>query len=340
MACLLSSIGEQHKNSDKKVVLISPDFFNLSKKIQSLIEEEGYQVFYFSDRPSKKTISKSLIRLSRNFLRLSVRKYVKKIIKNIKQIKPDKIIIINGQSFKTRDIKDILSAAPDADNAFFAWDSVKTFSFIKDFFPLFKRSYTFDDVDAERYGVEFLSNFYSESEDSDDVEIKYDYSFISTIKKGKYSYIKKLTEQLDKRFDRSFCFLYLQSKLVFFYNKLTNKEFRKAKMNEFHYKKISASTVKEKSLQSKYIIDATMEYQNGLPFRIFDALRMKKKIITNNENIKKYPFYTPDNILIYKPGDKIDFNSTFFTDPYNMDYFIDENYSGKHFIKVLLNGTK
>ena len=75
MAGLLSGIVGQ-KNSGKKVILISPDFFNLSKKIQSLIEEEGYQVFYFSDRPSKKTISKSLIRLSRNFLRLSVRKYV------------------------------------------------------------------------------------------------------------------------------------------------------------------------------------------------------------------------------------------------------------------------
>ena len=43
MAGLLSGIVGQ-KNSGKKVILISPDFFNLSKKIQSLIEEEGYQV--------------------------------------------------------------------------------------------------------------------------------------------------------------------------------------------------------------------------------------------------------------------------------------------------------
>ena len=73
MHVLLSSI-EDKKNIEKKVVLISPDFFDLSKKIKALIEEEGYEVFYFSDRPSEKMLSKALIRLNRNFLRLSVKK--------------------------------------------------------------------------------------------------------------------------------------------------------------------------------------------------------------------------------------------------------------------------
>ena len=155
--------------------------------------------------------------------------------------------------------------------------------------------------------------------------------------KNKYSYIKKLREQLDTVFQRSYCFLYLQSKLVFFYNKLTNREFKKAKMKEFSFKKISSSKVREISLQSKYIIDATMFNQNGLPFRIFEALHMKKKLITNNENIKKYPFYTPDNILIYKDGDKIELSSSFFTTPFNEEYSVDDTYSGKSFIRELLN---
>ena len=336
MHVLLSSI-EDKKNIEKKVVLISPDFFDLSKKIKTLIEEEGYEVFYFSDRPSEKMLSKALIRLNRNFLRLSVKKYVKRIVNEINKIQPDKIIIINGQSFKTDDIKAIINSAKDADNAFFAWDSVSTFPFIKDFFPLFKRSYTFDDVDAKEYGVNFLPNFYYGNADIENIETKYDYSFISTIKKGKYSYIKKLREQLDTVFQRSYCFLYLQSKLVFFYNKLTNREFKKAKIKEFSFKKISSSKVREISLQSKYIIDATMSNQNGLPFRVFEALHMKKKLITNNENIKKYPFYTPDNILIYKDGDKIELSSSFFTTPFNEEYSVDDTYSGKSFIRKLLN---
>ena len=53
MHVLLSSI-EDKKNTEKKVVLISPDFFDLSKKIKALIEEEGYEVFYFQiDRRKK-----------------------------------------------------------------------------------------------------------------------------------------------------------------------------------------------------------------------------------------------------------------------------------------------
>ena len=44
MHVLLSSI-EDKKNIEKKVVLISPDFFDLSKKIKALIEEEGPEFY-------------------------------------------------------------------------------------------------------------------------------------------------------------------------------------------------------------------------------------------------------------------------------------------------------
>ena len=46
------------------------------------------------------------------------------------------------------------------------------------------------------------------------------------------------------------------------------------------------------------LIDIKLEVHNGLSFRFFEALNLKKKIITNNHSIKNYNFYHPDNIFV------------------------------------------
>lgn len=50
--------------------------------------------------------------------------------------------------------------------------------------------------------------------------------------------------------------------------------------------------------KAKAILDIKLEYHNGLSFRFFEALYYGKKIITNNETIRTYDFYHPNNILI------------------------------------------
>ena len=51
-------------------------------------------------------------------------------------------------------------------------------------------------------------------------------------------------------------------------------------------------------MKSKCLVDIKFEYHNGLSFRFFEALFYNKKIITNNESVKSYDFYNPDNIYI------------------------------------------
>lgn len=50
--------------------------------------------------------------------------------------------------------------------------------------------------------------------------------------------------------------------------------------------------------ETKTIIDLRAPKHSGLSFRFFEALNLEKKIITNNESIKYYNFYHPDNIFI------------------------------------------
>ena len=50
---------------------------------------------------------------------------------------------------------------------------------------------------------------------------------------------------------------------------------------------------------SRCIIDIVQEGQEGVTIRIIEALMYEKKIITTNKNLKKYEFYSEDNIFIW-----------------------------------------
>ena len=202
----------------------------------------------------------------------------------------------------------------------------------------FDRVYSFDSSDCEKYNIPFLPLFYSYNESN--VVPDLDYSLITTVKKGKYADLHNIVSQLNQVYENRFLHLYLQSKTMFTFYKLKEKSFKKAKKNEFVYHRLPASEVESVFNRSKIIVDIVMAKQSGLTIRTIDALHLKKKLITNNENIKQYPFYHEDNILVCKDGDKIDFKSNFFTKPFNEKYLVGETYSLNHFTKVLLGEVK
>ena len=49
---------------------------------------------------------------------------------------------------------------------------------------------------------------------------------------------------------------------------------------------------------SSILLDIQKENQEGLSFRVFEALGYEKKLITTNKDIVNYDFYNPNNILI------------------------------------------
>ncbi|MBP8794066.1 MAG: hypothetical protein KBH29_12885, partial [Lutibacter sp.] len=49
---------------------------------------------------------------------------------------------------------------------------------------------------------------------------------------------------------------------------------------------------------SNVMLDVCREDQSGLSFRIFESMMYRKKLITNNSDVRNYDFYNPNNILI------------------------------------------
>ena len=54
----------------------------------------------------------------------------------------------------------------------------------------------------------------------------------------------------------------------------------------------------EKTRNAKCVLDLCKNHHIGLSFRFFDCLSTETKIITNNKDVAKYDFYSPENIMI------------------------------------------
>ena len=67
---------------------------------------------------------------------------------------------------------------------------------------------------------------------------------------------------------------------------------------------------------SSALLDIAQPKQEGLSFRIFEAMILEKKIITTNKSITKYDFYNPNNIFIWQNESTIP-SKEFFTTPYS-----------------------
>ena len=83
----------------------------------------------------------------------------------------------------------------------------------------------------------------------------------------------------------------------------------------FTRKRIKHSDVPRYYNEGKVLLDLMRDNQTGLSFRFFEAMALKKKIITNNPTIQEYDFYRPENILVLK-DDLSNLDASFFEGAY------------------------
>jgi hypothetical protein len=113
---------------------------------------------------------------------------------------------------------------------------------------------------------------------------------------------------------------------MFFYYCIINKEFRKRKISDFRYEKLSSKEVEKIMKQSKCIVDAQYPKNTGLTMRTFETLGTRKKLITTNKDISNYDFYNKNNIMIVDRFNPI-INKIFFeTDYEDVDKFVYDEY--------------
>lgn len=191
------------------------------------------------------------------------------------------------------------------------WNPLFTFSeYTRSMIQIYKKYYklwTFDENDAQKYKINYKSQvFYKQLLlPNEKTEIKYDLYFVGQ-DKNRYSILKYIETEVGKDFVCNF-------------NLIRDKTSIDVENKDFYVNSVSFDDNIKNISQSKVLVDILQNGQYGITLRTYEALVSKKKLITNNTQIKKYPFYAKENIFILGE-DEISTLKTFIKMPFNDFY--------------------
>lgn len=286
---------------NKSVLFISPSFFGYEQSIKQRLSEIFARVDYFDERPANTFWSKALVRFNRRFLSHHISQYYESIFQMIHKHVYDYVLIVNIEAMPISFLKKIRKVNPQAVFILYMWDSILNKKNTVNYLSLFDRVFSFDREDCERYpNICFRPLFFLNEYEriAHERNYKYDLSFVGTAHSDRYTLIRKIYMQIHALCLKSYCYLYLQDKKLFYWNKVTNSAFIKAHLHDFYYVSMPKDEVLELVKNSRIIIDIQHPRQVGLTMRTIEVLGARRKLITTNASIKDYDFYLDDNILV------------------------------------------
>lgn len=144
--------------------------------------------------------------------------------------------------------------------------------------------WTFDDEDAKRYGMEWNPLHYFSTEIKQNHPKTVDVAFVGA-DKGRYSALAELQHK----------FLDLGLSVDMHITANTNNPFYDRKK---YKKRLSYEENMRHVYSAKAVLDIMQKDQYGYTMRIPETMVNHIKLITNNPNIKQYPFYSPSNVFV------------------------------------------
>jgi hypothetical protein len=309
-----------------KILFFCPDYYGIYKIIEKGIQENidcELTTIVFKDYQYKNVFQKFKNFFYKTFFKKNLKKlWASK--QNISSIKPsdqfDIVFFICPDLLLNEELKFITSRAKKS--IVYYWDSFKNIPRYERTLPFFDVKYSFEKKDVEKHNLTFLTNFYYKT--LQEIENEYDVFFIGA---------------LDERIDE---ILKLTNRLSNYRKKIIVQNRNKSKLEKYQNTGIelieNPITFEEAQTffeRSKVIIDIQKTIQNGLTFRVFDAMSHRKKLITTNKDIINYDFYNPNNIFVWDDSiEKIP--ETFFELPYQeLPIQIFEKYSIKTWVKTI-----
>lgn len=292
----------------RKILVIAPYAFGYTAHIAEALKRKGFEnaKIVYLDYP--KFSYKGILHKAENFFRkLFTGKNLKKEFVNdriretlAREGMQDFIFMIRPDMLNDALLSEVKATTKRL--VAYYYDSTRRFPRKNDIAHFFDKVYTYDRLDAENYGYEFLTNYIFKEAESP----TFDYQFFNiSTHDYRFPLLEKLGAYLKK---------HQYSYLIEIY---TPDDIKSNDVQIIHTQK-SVAEVEALILRSKIIVEIQREEQVGLSFRIFEALGFRKKLITTNKDIVNYDFYNPQNILVLDEDDieiPADFVESPYTDP-------------------------
>ncbi len=305
-----------------RILLLTPEFYGIEKKIKSVLEKSDFEVIWFENKilPLDYHGTNSKFKLLRKiyFLLLSPHiRYLRKELKKNENLKFDILFSINAHLICPYLFRKLKSKNPKLFSVLYLWDSSSMYNWTKEL-KHFNKVFTFDRADSVKYQIEYKPNFYIKRSVNRIHEKEYDLFFAGKFSPGRLAVVDKIVKQAEKSSIGSFVKLWTAYK-VFFHNhliyrllKMFNFKSSWIENYEINFEAIEGILTREyiigKSLTyeemqhhllcSNVILDLPFHGQTGYTHRLIEALAKGKKVITTNSSVRNENFYNSEQIQI------------------------------------------
>lgn len=285
---------------DKKILFLSVSFFKYEKAIAKRLSEIGAEVDFYDERPSNSNLSKGIIRLNKGFYHLKINKYYNHILDEIKGKKYDYFFLIKGEAIPTFFLEKIKENNPEMEMIYYNFDPLTEYPNLISNLKYFDKKFTFEYNDSVKFNIGFRPLFYlDEYKDlKQNSHLDYDIVFIGSAHTDRYIVGENIRTIADKLNLKSYFYYYAMGRIAFRLKKIIDKNLKQFDINKVSFDKLNHQQIIDFYKKTKSVLDINKPFQNGLTIRTFEVLASGRKLITTNSDIKNYPFYCPNNILV------------------------------------------
>lgn len=279
----------------KRLLYIAPDHYSFYKVVlEGFQKYSDYEVqFIFSNKSGSFEYKNFLHRVQNFFYKLFLNRNLKKehhkkyFKSKLNEYKKYDLLFINRPDIFTNEQLELITSKCKKSIVYY-WDSFEKIKGQKETMHFFDKKYSFDKEDCLKYNMQKGYNFFFCEDNS--LTPKYEVFFLGTYD-NRYEKLIKILETIDKQNINVHATL-------FSYDTSLSKKI-KHKNISFIHQIVPFNEAYTFNQNTKIILDIQHDSQIGLSFRPYDALGLKKKLITTNPKIKEYDFYNPNNIFIW-----------------------------------------
>lgn len=276
----------------KKLLFLCIPNFGLYKVFEEgFIKYSGCDVttITYKDYKYKNKKEKIINFLSKTFLNKNLKR-LKGSAQNVASVGPDDvfdyIFVICPEILLAQHLEYITKRAKKS--IVYYWDGFDHFPQYIPTMKYFDVKFTFDPLDAKKYNLNFITNFYFYEGRNQNPE--YDLFFLGSYD-SRFATISKIVYAVEKQNKKIAVKIYA--------DRLEKVKEKAPNAIELIDQFVPFEETKELMKKSRIILDIHKDIQHGLTFRVFEAMGLGKKLITTNADIVSYDFYDPNNIFIW-----------------------------------------
>lgn len=285
----------------KKILFLSVSFFKYENAIAKRLTELGADVDFYDERPSNSNLSKGIIRIYKNLYHVKINNYYNRILDEIQGKKYDYFLLIKGEAMPAFFLEKIREDNPAMEMIYYNFDPLTEYPNLIYNLKYFDKKFTFEYNDSVKYNLNFRPLFYvDEYKDLNQISQKaeYDIVFIGSAHTDRYIVGEKVRAVANAQHLRSHFYYYAMGKMAFRLKKIIDKNLKQFDITKVSFDKLNHLQIIDFYKKTKSVLDINKPFQNGLTIRTFEVLASGRKLITTNVDIKNYPFFNPENILV------------------------------------------